>query len=249
MYDFNKHLVWKLRRGSHDAPGDKGGTCINEAAVLASGFEYREVSDADDLPECFSRLICQYLLRMNDGMPANLRQAYLMPFVNRLAGTTDTVEIERARAILLLRRIGRELVPAALDAIDKPKLAARCRKAKSLPDVISAMESVSGNMKVRETAVYLDNVVLKLATLEPGGAMTEDNIHALMDIASCLATSVIDIAKWSCRPKGIYRLSMLIVAEAIALTSHEQEQTVPEVVVERLKKAQAPAAEEEFALT
>ena len=30
-------LDWKLLRGSHDWPGSDGGTCINEAAIVAAG--------------------------------------------------------------------------------------------------------------------------------------------------------------------------------------------------------------------
>ena len=43
MEGFNHILNWKLLRGSHDFPGKDGGTCINEAAIVATGFEYRRV--------------------------------------------------------------------------------------------------------------------------------------------------------------------------------------------------------------
>jgi hypothetical protein len=38
MSDFGHILNWKLLPGSHKFPGPDGGTCINEAAVLACGF-------------------------------------------------------------------------------------------------------------------------------------------------------------------------------------------------------------------
>jgi hypothetical protein len=41
MEAFDTILNWKLKRGSHTFPGPDGGTCINEAAVVAAGFPYR----------------------------------------------------------------------------------------------------------------------------------------------------------------------------------------------------------------
>jgi hypothetical protein len=35
---FETILNWKLLDGSHDFPGPDGGTCINEAAIVAAGF-------------------------------------------------------------------------------------------------------------------------------------------------------------------------------------------------------------------
>jgi hypothetical protein len=37
---FDNILNWKLKQGSHTFPGKDGGTCINEAAVVAAGFPY-----------------------------------------------------------------------------------------------------------------------------------------------------------------------------------------------------------------
>lgn len=33
----NDTLDWKLLKGSHQFPGPEGGTCINEAAIIAAG--------------------------------------------------------------------------------------------------------------------------------------------------------------------------------------------------------------------
>ena len=48
MDDFDHILNWKLKAGSHPFPGKVGGTCINEAALVAAGFEYRPVRRAED---------------------------------------------------------------------------------------------------------------------------------------------------------------------------------------------------------
>ncbi len=43
MEGFDYLLNWQLRAGSHPFLGKDGGTCINEAALMAAGFEYRPI--------------------------------------------------------------------------------------------------------------------------------------------------------------------------------------------------------------
>lgn len=95
-YNFDHIVNWKLLQGSHDMPGPDGGTCINEAAIVAAGLPYRKIGRASDLPPCFSRPIGAYAMSLNDCMGDDARQK-LIPFVTRLAGTTDTIEIEYQR--------------------------------------------------------------------------------------------------------------------------------------------------------
>jgi hypothetical protein len=73
MEGFDHILNWRLLRGSHEFPGKDGGTCINEAAVVAAGFEYRRVCTVRDMPSCFSRPICEFAMFLND--QANYRGA------------------------------------------------------------------------------------------------------------------------------------------------------------------------------
>lgn len=102
VMDWNPILNWRLLAFSHDFPGPDGGTCIAEVAIVAAGFEYRSVSSAIDLPPCFSLPIGQFFIGINDLMPDDLRQELLMPYVERLAGTADTwdVEIQRVRYLM-----------------------------------------------------------------------------------------------------------------------------------------------------
>ena len=93
MTDFNNMLNWRLLSGSHEFPGPDGGTCINEAAIVAAGFEYKKVSSADDCPPCFSKVLSTYSILLNDRLSDDLRQELLMPFVTRLAGTSDTLKL------------------------------------------------------------------------------------------------------------------------------------------------------------
>jgi hypothetical protein len=96
MEGFDHILNWTLKQGSHQFPGPDGGTCINEAALVAMGFEYRPVRRVEDMPSCFSRPICHLAMWLNDAASDEERQ-HLLPFVMRLA-CADTWRVERKRA-------------------------------------------------------------------------------------------------------------------------------------------------------
>jgi hypothetical protein len=103
MESFDHVLNWKLKQGSHPFPGKDGGTCINEAALVAEGFEYRPIRAAEDMPDAFSRPICRFAMLLNDQACDSDRQR-LLPFVTRLA-CADTPEVERARAAYINRHM------------------------------------------------------------------------------------------------------------------------------------------------
>jgi hypothetical protein len=103
MESFVNILHWKLKQGSHTFPGKDGGTCINEAAIVAAGFPYQPVGTVEDMPQCFSRPICRLALRMNDAATDDERQQ-LLPFVTRLA-CADTPEIEQEREAYIVSRM------------------------------------------------------------------------------------------------------------------------------------------------
>jgi hypothetical protein len=96
MDSFDHILNWRLKQGSHAFPGQDGGTCINEAAIVVAGFPYQPVRAVEDMPECFSRPICRLAMQLNDEVDDEERQQ-LLPFVTRLA-CADTAEVERQRA-------------------------------------------------------------------------------------------------------------------------------------------------------
>ena len=103
MDSFDHILNWKLKQGSHTFPGQDGGTCINEAAVVAAGFPYQPVRAVEDMPDCFSRPICRLAMLLNDEADDEERQQ-LLPFVIRLA-CADRPEIERQRAAYINARM------------------------------------------------------------------------------------------------------------------------------------------------
>jgi hypothetical protein len=103
MSNFDHILNWKLKRGSHPFPGPDGGTCINEAAVVAHGYPYRRIKSHRAMPPCFSRPICRLALYLNDEANDGQRQR-LLPFVNRLA-CADTPAVEALREDYIRSRI------------------------------------------------------------------------------------------------------------------------------------------------
>src|SRR3954464_4886069 len=103
MDHFDHILNWTLKPGSHTFPGQDGGTCINEAAIVAAGFAYQPVRSVDEMPACFSRPICRLAMRLNDEASDAQRQK-LLPFVTRLA-CADAEQIERKRAAYINARV------------------------------------------------------------------------------------------------------------------------------------------------
>jgi hypothetical protein len=120
-------LDWKLLRGSHEFPGPDGGTCINEAAIVAAGYSYRAVHSIDDCPATFSRPIAMFALCLNDLLEDAPRQELLIPFVTRLDGTADTANVEAARADMMLRRVAADILAPALARAGFGELARQCR--------------------------------------------------------------------------------------------------------------------------
>jgi hypothetical protein len=107
MEGFDHILNWRLLRGSHDFPGKDGGTCINEAAIVAAGFEYRAVRTVGDMPSCFSRPICEFAMFLND-QASNKERQRLLPFVMRLA-CADSEQIEQKRQTYISSKMIRSM--------------------------------------------------------------------------------------------------------------------------------------------
>jgi hypothetical protein len=103
MDSFDHILNWKLKRGSHPFPGKDGGTCINEAAIVAAGLPYQPVRAVETMPDCFSRPICRLAMLLNDEAGDEQRQE-LLPFVTRLA-CADTKQVEWEREVYIAQHL------------------------------------------------------------------------------------------------------------------------------------------------
>ena len=103
MDSFGHILNWRLKHGSHTFPGQDGGTCINEAAIVAAGFPYQPVHSVEDMPDCFSRPICRLAMQLND-QASDAERQHLLPFVTRLA-CADVPNVERERESYIAERM------------------------------------------------------------------------------------------------------------------------------------------------
>src|SRR5712671_3631265 len=144
-FDFERMLNWKILRGSHEFPGPDGGTCVNEAAIVAAGYPYQAVRRIDDCPPSFSRPLALYAMCLNEIVLSDpLRQELLMPFVTRLAGSADTLEVEMVRVAVIMQRTVATILPEALMRAGYDREARRCRAVETIQDAISVVKHLSG---------------------------------------------------------------------------------------------------------
>ena len=170
--DWNKILNWKLLSGSHKFPGPDGGTCINEAAIVAAGFKYHAVSSAGDCPPCFSRVLSAYAITLNDRLPDDRRQELLMPFVTRLAGTADTPEIERERFNFIMLGMIRAVLPISLRGW-KDDLAAECERVQNYDQAIDVVNKIDRALALA-LALALDRALARALAIDLALALALD---------------------------------------------------------------------------
>lgn len=150
---FDHILNWRLLAGSHAFPGPDGGTCINEAAMVAAGLPYKAIKGTQDCPPCFSRPLAAYALGLNDAMPDDERPR-LMAFVLRLSGSADGPGIEEQRTTFLAIESVRRILPPLLDRAALPALAARCETAVAASEALSVARAAEsrGSALAHESA-------------------------------------------------------------------------------------------------
>ena len=157
MDGFDHILNWTLKVGSHPFPGPDGGTCINEAAIVAAGFAYQPVKSVEDMPECFSRPICRLAMQLNDEASDTERQ-HLLPFVMRLA-CADTPEVERERATYIAWHTARHVsFQGGLAVLEGALAIGRQANALELDTVRTRMEAVQGRATLATSVA--DNTLL-----------------------------------------------------------------------------------------
>jgi hypothetical protein len=151
MDQFDHILNWTLQPGSHKFPGPDGGTCINEAALVAAGFPYQAVKSVAEMPACFSRPICRLALRLNDEATDKQRQR-LLPFVTRLA-CADTEQVEQKRAAYIhTRTSGRISFDEGLEVLEGALAIGRQADDLNAADVSTRMSTARSRAK-RATSI------------------------------------------------------------------------------------------------
>jgi hypothetical protein len=185
---FENLLEWKLLRGSHEFPGSHGGTCINEAAIVAAGYPYRPVYCVKDMPASFSRPIAMLALCLNDTLDDELRHELLMPFVARLDGTADAPKIEIMRADLMLRRAVVEILAPALARAGYAQLAERARS------LSTPMELIEIARRLRNTDRSSVEPLLVSAFEHAADGATQWRAGRPTEVAFCTFSALRDIA-------------------------------------------------------
>jgi hypothetical protein len=231
---FSAMLSWKLKHGSHEFPGPDGGTCINEAAIIAAGLPYRRVTEANDLPECFSRPIGKFALVLNDVMPSRIRQRLMMPLVLRLAGTADNEAVEDVRSAFIITQCVRTVLTMGLNPDSEYLL--------NFNDVLSHPAA---------HLVYYAQWMECQATLPAGQIEQACELLSMAQAirsegdrftAAALADCINLVAKTSRKPTKVFRRAVEILNRAIQMGCHRD---VPvEQASARLQAAREPASSE-----
>jgi hypothetical protein len=243
-FDFARMLSWKILRGSHEFPGPDGGTCINEAAIIAAGYPYRPVRRIEDCPPSFSGPLALYAMCLNEiVLNDDLRQELLLPFVARLAGSADTLEVEMARVGLILQCSVATILPEALERAGYDRDARRCRLAATIRDAFAAVKQMSGrNWHAR--GPHLIGLVNSISM-----AVEDHLAYRAVDAAQYAGTAIADVAEViggtgsdaTRLVETIYRRAAAILDGALRI-GNQAEPIAAETVAGRMQRAR-PAPE------
>src|SRR4051794_21968476 len=239
-FDFQRMLNWKILRGSHEFPGPDGGTCINEAAIVAAGYPYTPVRRIDDCPASFSRPLALYAMCLNEiVLSDDLRQELLVPFVTRLAGSADSLEVEMQRVALILQRTVATILSEALAHAGYEREARRCRVVESAQDAVAVVKHLSGrNWHAR--GPHLIGLINSISMA------AEDYLaYRAVDAAQYAGTAIADVAEVIGAVGGegarraadaVYRQGAVILDAALRI-GHRADPVATETVARRVQSA------------
>lgn len=209
---FRRMLEWKLLRGSHEFPGPDGGTCVNEAAIVAAGYPYRPVYRVRDLPASFSRPIAMLALCLNDTLDDGLRQELMMPFVTRLAGSADTPALEMRRAELMLARTAADILAPALARAGYPEIAARCRALRAPTELVA----IARGLRNSPSAALHRSLVTALDHAADAGRQWLSGLPT--EVVFCTFSALREIASYDGdAAESVYRRAAAILDAAVAI--------------------------------
>ena len=190
---------WELKKGSHEWPGPNGGTCINEAAIVAAGFEYKSVSTASDCPPCFSPVISAYLIQLNDHLNDVDRQQ-LTRFVTRLSGSRDTDAVELKRLEFIAIEIVRRIVSIAMDAAELSECATECKAVRTIVEAAATAANaadaanIAANEAYRAQRAHIALRAANAAGVAAHAAIMADNANMTVDMSGDIACYLADCA-------------------------------------------------------
>jgi hypothetical protein len=233
-------LEWKLLRGSHEFPGPDGGTCVNEAAIVAAGYPYRPVYRVKDLPASFSRPISMLALCLNDTLDDELRQELMMPFVTRLAGSADMPAIEMRRAELMLERTVADILAPALARAGYTEIAERCRSLRTPTELVA----IAKCLRTSENSVLHRPLTAALEHAADAGRQWLSGLPT--EVVFCTFSALRDIAPLERArvAEKLYRRAADILAAALAI-GNQADAGGEQVVARRMDAAKQQASHAE----
>lgn len=231
--NFENILNWKLLSGSHEFPGSDGGTCINEAAIVAAGFEYKKVNCCKDCPPCFSQVIASYAICLNDKMPDNIRNELLMPFVIKLSGTADTKEIETARVNYIIIQTARQILAPLFKSLNFNSIAEDLSNCNTILEVFKSTRDAA--RAARAEAGRAANYAADAAENAADAASYAAQAASYAACSAAAASSATNAAN-----KQIWLKAVKILDEAIKLGNHPEEPDI-QLVKMRLDKIRVSA--------
>jgi hypothetical protein len=210
---------YKLARGSHAPDNPDEDVCLVEAAIIAAGFERRGVGRAQDCPACFSRVLAQYAILLNDAMPDDLRNELLLPFVTRLAGTADRASAEATRAAFIAVRTVNTILPSMLQRMPRYFTTARqCQSVTNIREIQSVL------FPIRSSATRTD----------PDAKPIHCLINATFQLRICpviSANSSGHAARWASEevlsPRAVWAIATDILYGAINLGNSRPPESMP----------------------
>jgi hypothetical protein len=243
--EFARMLSWKILRGSHEFPGPDGGTCVNEAAIIAAGYPYQAVRRIDDCPSSFSRPLALYAMCLNEIVPSDaLRQELLMPFVTRLAGSADSRDVEMLRVALILRRTISEILPEALDAAGYAVEVAQCRAVRTIGEAVAVVRELPDHAWHRHGTLLIG--LINSLSMAAGDYLAGRAVDAVQYAGTAIADVAEVVSSFGGeRPvraaPDIYRRGAAILDEAFRIGNRAGE-LAPDIVVSRMENAKRFAA-------
>jgi hypothetical protein len=245
-FDFGRILNWKILRGSHEFPGPDGGTCVNEAAIVAAGYPYTPVRRIYDCPASFSRPLALYAMCLNEiVLSDDLRQELLMPFVTRLAGSADTLETDMERVALILHRTVAEILPQAFDWVGRTREARRCRSVTTIQEAIAIVKDLSGQ-DWHARGVHLTGLINSISM-----AIEDYLAFRAVDAAQYAGTAIADVAEVigsvggrgaSQAAERVYRHGAVILDGALRI-GNRSDMIAIDLVAKRMQQAKRSASE------
>jgi len=251
-FDFGRILNWKILRGSHEFPGPDGGTCINEAAIVAAGYPYTPVRRIDDCPASFSRPLALYAMCLNEIVLSDaLRQELLMPFVTRLASSADTLETDLERVALILRRTVSEILPEAFEFAGRGREARRCRGVATIQEAVAVVKELSGQ-DWHGRGVHLTGLINSISMA------SEDYLaFRAVDAAQYAGTAIADVAEVigsvggrgaAAATEKVYRQGAVILDAALKIGNRADAIAI-DLVATRMETAKRAASSEQRTVT